>query len=281
MDAGKGNSVSGDDGKEQFNLLAECRDGLLLFNRHDLYVGRSLQTYGEFSQGEATIFAQLLAPGDVVLEAGANIGAHTVGLARQVGPSGTILAYEPQRLVFQCLCANLALNSLRNVKARQAALGTASGVLKVPLLDPASSNNFGGLSIDGHDEGEEVAVETIDSLNLPRLRLIKADVEGMESEVLLGAAQTIRRLRPLLYVENDRQNKSPSLIRLIRDFGYRLWWHTPTLFNPGNWRGVQDNVFPGIVSINMLCVPEEHAWRIEGAREVAGPQDWPLAAPAR
>jgi hypothetical protein len=79
----------------------------------------------------------------------------------------------------------------------------------------------------------------------------------MEEAVIRGGIETIRRLRPCLYVENDKQDSAPeesaSLIRMIRGLGYRLWWHYPALYRPANFRGFQENVFPGdVVSINMM-----------------------------
>ncbi|MBU3737095.1 MAG: hypothetical protein FGM62_08995, partial [Methylobacterium sp.] len=61
-----------------FNQLASCRHGPLLYNVNDQYVGRSLALYGEFSEQEMAVFRHFVNPGDVVLEVGANIGAHTV-----------------------------------------------------------------------------------------------------------------------------------------------------------------------------------------------------------
>ena len=89
----------------------------MLYNFHDLYIGRSLDLYGEYSEGEIDLFGQIVQPGQVVVEVGANIGAHTVFLAHRSGPAARVLAFEPQRIVFQTLCANLALNSITNVDA--------------------------------------------------------------------------------------------------------------------------------------------------------------------
>src|SRR4051812_31054692 len=100
-----------------FNDIAMCRNGPMLYNKHDRYIGESLRKYGEFSAGECELFRQIVRPGDVVVEVGANIGCHPVDLSRLVGPQGLIVAFEPQRLVFQTLCANLALNSCANVSA--------------------------------------------------------------------------------------------------------------------------------------------------------------------
>ena len=105
----------------QFNILANTRLGPMLANRNDRYVGQSILSYGEFSEGEAQMFRQLVGAGDVVVEAGSNIGAHTVLISRLVGDGGAVIAYEPQRIVFQTLCANLALNQCVNVVAKQKA----------------------------------------------------------------------------------------------------------------------------------------------------------------
>src|SRR4030095_11726468 len=98
-----------------FNELKLCKSGPMLFNKYDIYVGGSLQKYGEFSVGEQDLFQSVVHQGELVVEVGANIGAHTVELARMVGPEGEVHAFEPQRIVFQTLCANLALNQLTNV----------------------------------------------------------------------------------------------------------------------------------------------------------------------
>jgi FkbM family methyltransferase len=247
--------------------LAEWRHGLV--------------AYGEYSELEAQFLATWLRPGDVVVEAGANIGPVTVPLARAVGPAGRVLAYEPQRLVFQLLCCNLALNELGNVVARPAALGARAGVARVPAIPPSQAHNFGGVALSADaGGGEQVQVEAIDDLALDACRLVKVDVEGMEAEVLEGARATIARLRPLLYLENDRADRSRALIGLVQSLGYRAFWHLPPLFNPANFAGRADNLFGTIVSVNMFCVPAESALRLAGLAEVAGPDDTWLGKPA-
>ena len=259
-----------------FARIRECRHGRLLFNPHDVYVGRSLDLYGEYSEAEASFLRFLLRPGDIAVEAGSNIGSLTVVLARAVGPQGWVVAFEPQRIAFQMLCSNAMLGGLANVEARPTAAGAKPGSITVPQLDPTKPNNFGGLSLQvgAAIEGLSVAVETIDSLALPRCRLIKADVEGMEADVLDGARETIARFRPMLYLENDRRDRSPDLIRHVRQLGYRLWWHTPVYFNPGNFRGATENVFPGEGAFNMFCAPQELAITIS-ATEILSDDSWP------
>ena len=262
-----------------FNRVTRTRQGLVLYNRHDQYIGRSLDHYGEFSAGEVDLFKQGIRPGWTVVEAGANLGAHTLALAQAVGKRGTVYAFEPQRILFQALCANLALNSIVNVHARQEALGEQAGTINVPYMDYGTKNNFGGLPLTAGAmpgrAGEMVPVVTLDSLELPRCEFLKVDVEGMELSVLKGGRQTLARFRPILYVENDREDNSPPLIEFLLGLGYRLFWHLPPLFDPNNFYRNEHNDFGKTVSINMLGVHQSVATNISGLKEITGPEsDW-------
>ncbi len=233
----------------------------MLFNSRDRYIGRSLDLYGEFSEQEVELFGTFLQPGALVLEAGSNVGAHTLALSALVGSEGAVIAFEPQRLVFHLLCANLALNSITNVFAYQKAVGAADGTVLVPQIDPASEANWGGLSLGAWEQGEPVPVTWLDGMRFPRLDLLKADVEGMEEQVLAGAVETIARHRPVLYLEDDRPELSESLRARIRSLGYKIHNHMPPLFNPNNFAKNSENIFPGIVSVNLLCIPDESEWQ--------------------
>ena len=251
-----------------FNVLKHTRHGYLLFNQHDIYIGKSLDRYGEFSEGEVDMFRQILRDGDTAVEAGANIGAHTVALARLVGPAGRIYAFEPQRLVFQTLCANVALNSLTNVECYNAAVGATAGEIIVPALDPDAETNFGGLGLGTHQTGDKRPVMALDNLHLATCRLLKIDVEGMELEVLRGSGGLIHDCQPILYLENDREDRSAALIEHILNLGYRLFWHLPALFSRDNYFDEQENIFKRLVSVNMLGIPPGDDFTAEGLREI-------------
>ena len=259
------------DMNQDFNCYKSCRYGTMIYNIHDTYVGRSLDMYGEFSEGEVELFRQTLRPDDIAVDIGANIGAHTLFMAKAVGTRGRVLAFEPQRIVFQALCANMAINSITNVYCHQVALGETSGSLIVPPLDYSQENNYGGLELGHFSQGETVPVRRLDELELPACRMIKIDVEGMEKRVLEGSVETIRRFRPALYVENDRKDRSANLIRYIDSLGYAMFWHTPKLFNSDNFFKNPQNVFGDVVSINMLCLPKEAAINVSGFPPVGIP----------
>jgi len=256
-----------------FNELQMCSDGPMVYNRYDEYVGRSLQVYGDFSVAEGELFRRLVRPGAVVVEVGANIGAHTVALSRMTGPEGEVHAFEPQRIVFQTLCANLALNQCMNVFAHQAGVGAASGSIVVPPTDPATPTNFGGISLRAGGAGERVPLVTLDELGLRACHFLKADVEGMEFDVLKGGEQMIYQFRPVMFVENDREERSEALLQLIMDLGYVAYWHVAPLFNPANFAQKSENIFAVLASVNLLCVPEEASSRVEGLRQVQSPRE--------
>jgi FkbM family methyltransferase len=261
----------------QGNLrIKRTRYGLMAYNINDIYLSRSLDVYGEYSLGETDLFAKLIRPGATVLDIGANIGAHTLFFARAVGPSGAVVAIEPQRAAYQLLCTNLALNECNNVRTIQAGAGAAPGRAFLTAVDYAKPGNFGGVALT-EQAGEPTEIITVDSLRLNECHLIKIDVEGHETAVIAGARETIERLRPVLYVENDRRSKSAELIRQIRTLGYELYWHCPPLYSPNNFYGHSTNLWPGIVSIDMLALPKNAACDISGLRPVTGPDDWPLA----
>jgi FkbM family methyltransferase len=251
-----------------FNQVADCRYGKMLFNRNDRYIGKSLSLYGEFSEGEIDLFRQVVEPGSVVVEVGANIGTHTLFFARQVGLEGAVIAFEPQRVVFQSLCANMALNSVTNAQCFQKAVGAELGEIPVPVIDYSRENNYGGLSLESGRQGESTPLVTIDNLKLSRCTRLQVDVEGMERQVLAGAANTIAKCRPILYVENDRREKADALVRLIDGLGYSMYWHLPALFNPNNFLKNPQNVFGDTVSINMVCIHKSVPQNIEGLRPV-------------
>jgi len=259
------------------NALVKGRHGYFLYNKHDKYVGKSLEIYGEYCEAESQMFDQICRPGDIVIEAGANIGSHTVHLAKRVGPEGRVVALEPQRIVFQTLCANVALNGLTNVMTQQVAVGDENGSVVMPHINYNEEGNFGGISVNMTKSGETVKLIKLDGfVNLPRLRLIKIDVEGFEQKVLIGAKEMISQHRPYLYLENDRQEKSEALIRQIYDLGYRAYWHMPPLYSPNNYAQNKRNVFGNIVSVNMLCVPEGSKAKLDNLKEATDPAFHPM-----
>ena len=60
----------------------------------------------------------------------------------------------------------------------------------------------------------------------------------------------------MIYVENDRADQQPVLIALLAELGYEQYWHVAPLFNAANFKGATEDVTGGVISLNMLCLPE-------------------------
>jgi hypothetical protein len=60
---------------------------------------------------------------------------------------------------------------------------------------------------------------------------------------------------------------------MVLDLGYAVYWHLPRLYNPANFYGVAENIFANIVSVNILCIPDEAKPDVPGLRRVTTPGD--------
>lgn len=219
---------------------------------HGLWIDRGYEEYGEWSEGEMDVIRQVLTPNSVVVEAGANVGTHTIGISHC---AGQVLAFEPQKEVFDILHRNVARAGCRNVSMIEAALGNVMGTSRYTPSGTDAVCSPGSVSLSGGDR--ECSVLTIDSLNLPRLDMIKADVEGMETHLLLGAKETIARCRPVLYLEANEAADRVPLYQLVDSLGYRLHLHTIPLYNPENFNQKKLNIFGSLTSTMLFCVPKE------------------------
>lgn len=253
--------------------LRRCRHGPMLYFTTDRIVGRSLDVYGEYMEDEVGVFRAALQPGQVAVDVGAHIGSHTVALARMVGLAGSVIAIEPQRILFQMLCANTALNRLPNVHAYLAAAGDTDGETLVPHIDYGHEGDFGSLILGKWTAGESVPLVTVDSLDLPACHLLKVDALATEGQVLAGAAETIRRSRPILYVGSAMAEHSPALIERVLALDYRAYWHAPPLFSPRNFLDARGDIFASARMVNMLCLPRERPQSVPHLREILSPAD--------
>ena len=261
--------------------IKHTRHGFMAFNRNDTVIGRSLDLYGEWCEDELRFLSGAIRYGDLVVDVGSNIGTHALGFSQLVGNQGTVIACEPQPQTFNILCANVAMNVADNVRCFNKAVSNIIGTISVPRLAPDAPANFGGLGLRGNYSGPTDLIEmvAIDDLQLPSCRLIKADVQGMEPEVLRSAARTISSYRPYLYVECDQIDYGPELIGTIMAFGYDIWWHLTSHYSPFNLYGNPHNLFHHFSpSTNLFCAPSEQNLSPAGLDRCLGIEDTFLKA---
>jgi FkbM family methyltransferase len=171
----------------------------------------------------------LCSPGDTVVDVGGNIGITALRAATIVGPSGRVIAFEPDPENLAGFRRQLAGNDLPNVEVVGCGLAERSGTLRLTVAD---EHNRGMNRIDPTASvGVDVPVTTLDAALAERgvtdVAVIKIDVEGYEHHVLQGAPATLAQ-RPVLFVEisddllRAQGSSGPDLVREIEAAGYAL-----------------------------------------------------------
>ena len=128
-------------------------------------------------------------PGMNVVDIGANQGLYSLLLARLAGGSGTVVAFEPDGLLYGALCRNVALNGAANVEPHHAAVGSAAGTMTLHRSLLNSGDNRLSTKAGKTDLREDVTIriERLDAaLAGRRVDFVKMDVQGWEAEVLRG-----------------------------------------------------------------------------------------------
>ena len=193
-----------------------------------------------------------------------------------VGPAGTVHAYEPQRRLFQMLSGNVALNALERVYCHQAAVGDSMGEIHLPQLPSPDMNfNFSAVSLMQDDKsGDTVPLVTLDSLKLSQCSMVKIDVEGMESLVLAGARRLIETCKPVIYVENNDQETSARLAKMLPEPDYVGFWSIHPYFDARNYYSNTVDVWQNVVwASNLICAPRQSSFNSMGAQPFLGAED--------
>ncbi len=165
-------------------------------------VGRILTVAGTIEAAEREFVRRSLGPGEVFFDVGANLGLFTLTAAQGVGSGGHVYAFEPSQREAQYLRRNLELNRLTNVTVVTQAVGDQCGTARFAIAADGGNNS---LMKNAHpqqhiQEWQEVEVTTLDAFvaahRVPRVNLMKIDVEGGEVNVLRGAAHLLNGPQP-------------------------------------------------------------------------------------
>ena len=206
---------------------------------------RGLSRVAWFLESELAGLPQLVGPGDVCLDVGAEYGLYTHVLSGIVGAEGTVLAVEPQRDAAAILRRGMALVGGADLVHTHAAISDRPGrtVMQIPMRRgrPVHGRAHIGEAPAGEDPNDEfdrvrvidIDLTTVDALveaaGLARVDFIKADVEGAEAKVLDGAAATLDRWHPTVQLEiEDRytgrfDTSTAAITRRLTDRGYGMF----------------------------------------------------------
>lgn len=194
----------------------------------DDMIGRAMAIFGEWDPKISWVLSRVLRPGDRMIDGGAHFGLTTLHAARLVGPSGHVVAYEPQPGVAANLRRSIAENGLANVTLHEVALSDHDGeaALYVPV------GHYGGASFDRtYGERIEVPVRTVHAGRqfaadeVAGARLLKLDIEGHEPVVVGAAADVLREGPDVILFEQNAGDGSdaPDTAAAVAELGYELY----------------------------------------------------------
>ena len=203
------------------------------------YVGRSMKYFGDIDPKVSAIVDKCVAPDDVCLDIGANLGLVSLRISERVGPSGVVHAFEPQPRMQSYIQRTINENKIENIRLHKIALGEEKGTL--PLSIP--KENAGAASLAGKhaDDAENIEVpvhrltDLMEELGVGSVSFIKIDVEGFEPLVIKGGLDFLREAKPNVIVLEEHgtiQNGIfPESLQLLRDLEYDIYAMPKTYFN--------------------------------------------------
>lgn len=218
----------------RFNTLARgCYAGGLVFEGNPAIDGNAIDLFflRYTRPALAPVLDAVLRTGSVFADVGANQGMYAFYGARLVGAGGEVHAFEPVPRTMARLRRNLELNPFPSVRCVEMAMGAAKGTITLHL--PQDASGLASRYRVSEEAHLQVPVTTLDACFEDRRPpdLIKIDVEGMEIEVLRGAARLLSGPAPPVLIfetENRQLAAAGSSYREILDFlartgGYGAW----------------------------------------------------------
>lgn len=234
--------------------------------RLDEHMQSQIFWYGYYSRDVILAMNRLLRSGMVMLDVGANIGEVSMAAAQRVGYSGHVFAFEPMPSLYEKLSFNLSRNGLTQAKAIRKGLADKAVVAPIyfaeaQFIDGTKHDGLGTLypTKDRAGVAGEIELTTLDSffteMNLPRVDLIKIDVEGAELDVLRGGQQTLAHYRPHLIIEVQNETSGSAgyaadeILSFLEPMGYSFF----TIGRNARLRPLSRETLKPFQ--NVLCVP--------------------------
>jgi FkbM family methyltransferase len=167
-----------------------------------------------------------VSPGDTVYDIGAYIGYVSLSLAKRVGPSGQVFAFEPVPRNIEAVRRNIELNHLDNIKLLEFAASDQRGEATIRIADNSSM-----ASMVWHQENasaDKITIQTVEvdaliddgQLGVPTF--VKIDVEGAEGKVLTGMRRTVTKCKPVIFLECSDAGRETTW-PLLCGFGYQCF----------------------------------------------------------
>jgi len=231
---------------KKINLQSKLTDtisGKMLIYTDDPTIGRSLDLYGEYCQPEIELLKNLSNKTTWFVDIGANIGTHTIPMSYHVD---RVIAFEPDDANFDLLSKNVAgLCAIRkNVTATKMAIGDT-------LQEVNTQFDFGKTKIV---QGTGIKSAPLDILGLPKVDLVKIDVEGQELKVLVGMRNILITCKPDMLIEMQDETTYNETFDFLKSCNYNAYWFPVSTYSKNNQKNNTDDVFgPTHGVINWIC----------------------------
>ena len=160
----------------------------------------SISHYGTYEELESKIMEEKIEMGNIVVDVGANIGLHTLNMARIVGNTGQVFAFEPDPSNFEILKKNVKINNYKNIILEQKAVGDKHGRTTLYQSDHPGKHR---IFPQTEQAKSQVQVELtnldnyFDSDMIDKINFIKIDVEGLEFSVLKGMKNILKNSKKI------------------------------------------------------------------------------------
>ena len=160
----------------------------------------SISHYGTYEELESKIMEEKIEMGNIVVDVGANIGLHTLNMARIVGNAGQVFAFEPDPSNFEILKKNVKINNYKNIILEQKAVGDKHGRTTLYQSDHPGKHR---IFPQTEQAKSQVQVELtnldnyFDSDMTDKINFIKIDVEGLEFSVLKGMKNILKNSKKI------------------------------------------------------------------------------------
>jgi len=172
---------------------------------------------GSYESAKQRKVIELVSPGMVCWDVGANVGFYTLLFAELVGPQGKVFAFEPFPRNVELLRRHVSMNRYQNVRVLAGALGDFDGYTK---FDPGPGASMGHIAREG---SMQVACHKADTLlvagEVEAPDVIKIDVEGAEADVLRGARRAMER-HPVIFLATHGEKVHRDCLDLLTASGY-------------------------------------------------------------
>lgn len=162
--------------------------------------------------------------GQTIIEIGANKGGLTILLSRLVGDKGKVISFEPNPWAFGLL--SKYTSNMRNVQCFNLGVGNIDGQVKFVGKGPTDSS-FRMMWQDNSKMTITTKIVRLDdficNLGLSKVDWLFIDAEGAELGILLGARETIIKMRPRMYVETHPcfvPGIHEAVVKYLEGYGY-------------------------------------------------------------